>query len=67
MALYFLGFLAILKSKFFLEFQFFNSIELLLADHEHQNDADFLKFHCQLLLSALEKILEALKTLYDGG
>src|SRR5882724_416499 len=56
-----LGFLAILKSKFFLEFQFFISIELLLADHEHQNDADFHKFCHQLLHSALEKILEALK------
>jgi len=56
-----LGFLAILKSKFFLEFQFFISIELLLADHKHQNDADFRKFCCQLLHSALEKILEALK------
>src|SRR5882724_11783259 len=56
-----LGFLAILMSKFFLEFQFFISIELLLVDHEHQNNADFHKFHCQLLRSALEKILEALK------
>jgi len=37
------------------------SIELLLADHKHQNDADFCKFHCQLLHSALAKILEALK------
>ena len=53
--------MVILKSKFFLEFQFFISIELLLADHEHQNNADFHKFHHQLLHSALEKILKALK------
>src|SRR5882724_3386071 len=56
-----LGFLAIPKSKFFLEFQFFISIELLLADHEHQKNADFRKFCHQLLHSALEKILKALK------
>src|SRR5882724_1560836 len=56
-----LGFLAILKSKFFLEFQFFISIELLLADHKHQNNADFHKFCHQLLHSALANILKALK------
>src|SRR5882724_9123240 len=58
-----LGFLAIPKSKFFLEFQFFISIELLLADHKHQNDADFRKFCCQLLHSAWKKYSKHLNPL----
>ena len=54
--------LAIPKSKSHLnKFEFCLLTQLFLADKEHQNDADFCKFHWQLLHSSLAKILKALK------
>jgi hypothetical protein len=35
--------------------------EIIIANHEHQNDAEFRKFRRQLLHSSLAKILESLK------
>jgi Plavaka transposase len=35
--------------------------QIIIADHEYQNDANFRKFRCQLLHSSLAKILESLK------
>ena len=35
--------------------------QIIIADHEHQNDATFRKFRRQLLHSSLAKILESLK------
>ena len=35
--------------------------QIIIANHEHQNDADFCKFLHQLLHSSLAKILESLR------
>ena len=35
--------------------------QIIIANHEHQNDATFCKFHHQLLHSSLAKILKYLK------
>jgi hypothetical protein len=35
--------------------------QIIIANHEHQNDSDFRKFRRQLLHSSLAKILESLK------
>jgi hypothetical protein len=57
-----LGFLAIPKSMspFFQKAAFVNQT-IILANNEHQKDADFRKFRRQLLHSSLAKILESLK------
>jgi hypothetical protein len=55
-----LGFLAIPKSMSHFQKQILYLNQIIIANHEHQNDADFRKFR-QLLHSSLAKILESLK------
>jgi Plavaka transposase len=62
MALCFLGFLQSQKVCLISESSSCIHIKLfIIANHEHQNDADFRKFRRQLLHSSLAKMLESLK------
>jgi Plavaka transposase len=56
-----LGFLAIPKSMSFSKSDYCTLNQIIVADHEYQNDANFRKFRRQLLHSSLAKILESLK------
>ena len=61
MALCFLVFLQFQKVCYIFRNWFLYLNEIIIANHEHQNDAEFRKFHHQLLHSSLTKILESLK------
>ena len=61
MALWFLVFLQSQKVCHIFRKQLLYLNQIIIANHEHQNDADFRKFRRQLLHSSLAKILESLK------
>ena len=56
-----LGYLAIPKSMSHFKKWLLYLNQIIIANHEHQNNADFRKFRRQLLHSSLAKILESLK------
>jgi hypothetical protein len=61
MALCFLAFLQFQKVCHNFKKQLLYLNKIIIANHAHQNDAEFRKFRRQLLHSSLAKILESLK------